>query len=334
MVKIKFKSKFMLAGLVIISLLLGGGAVLISKSQISQNPPEQVLSSQTSTQKSSGPILEIFSGEVKIKSQNQSGFMTAQNGQTVNIGEVIKTGVDGRAQILYPNHSVTRIDFNSQMTLEQFSDTPSQTKVQVNVGRIWSRVAKLFGKEDFSETKTDTLVASVRGTSYGLGILADGSNKISVSKSQVAVDCNANDFNALVQINNQLTTKCNNKLTAQAWGASEIDDEWFKWNADQDNQLDVRFGGSTYEDQATPTPKPTIKPTPKPTVKPTASPTQTPSPTATPTVAPTVSPTATPYTRPTIAPTPTVSPTPYYLYYNPPNFGPIFQPSPTPYIIY
>ena len=285
--------KRMLVVAVAVGVLLVGsvGALLASRSKNTEPKEDNVLSAEASPAPEPAlPVLEIFSGEVEVNSEK------AQNGQEIEIGSVIKTGKDGRAQLVYPNNSVTRIDFNSEMILEAFDDSPQKSSVVVTAGRIWARVAKLLGKDDVFETKSETLVASVRGTSYGHGILVDGSNKISVSRSQVHVDCNDNSFSADLPVNKKVTTKCVSQLSLQNWGGEEAGDEWFNWNLDQDKKLDERFGAGTYAD-ATLTPSPT----PKPTIKPTAKPTITPSPTPAPTrvIKPTPTPTKTPTPTPT-----------------------------------
>jgi hypothetical protein len=303
------KKKLLVGGLVAV-VFLGGLIYFRNKEKT------QVLSSQTSATNSPKtvekelPILEIFENTVEVNS------VKAQNGQKVEVGSKIKTDANGRAQLVYPNNSVTRIDKNSEMVLQDFEIIPSVTRVKIEKGRIWSRIAKLFGKDDSYETQTNTLVASVRGTSFGHGILDDGSNKISVSRSEVIVDCaNQEIVDVNVSANKKVTTKCSSKPSPLNWGGEEAGDEWFKWNLNQDKELDARFGESVYADQPTPTPKATIKPTPKPTIKPTPSPTL--KPTATPTITPTPlpTPTASPSPTPTATsrlnakPTPTSSPT-------------------------
>lgn len=313
-----------------ILILLSIGAIFASR-RTSEPKIEEVLSAEATPKPEEVlPVLEIFEGKVEINSEE------AINGQKVEVGSVITTGKDGRAQLVYPNNSVVRIDFSSEMTLEEFDDNPQKSSVLINAGRIWSRVAKLLGKDDVFETKTETLVASVRGTSFGHGVLADGSNKISVSRSQVHVDCNAADFSADVTVNKKVTTKCVNKLALANWGGEEASDEWFNWNLDQDKKLDERFGAGVYDDaQPTPsrTPKPTVKgttaPTPTSTVIPTAttSPTLSPTPTPTPTL--TSKPTSSPTTRPT--PTPTFKTLPPTIYQ--PGNPQIYLPTPTPPVI-
>jgi hypothetical protein len=285
------KKSFLIFGIIAVLLLIGGGVFMVSRNQVNKNNSKVLSESTTSTEDL--PVLEIFSDEVDIKKPNDADFSKAENNEKLPVGTIIKTNEKGRAQVLYPTNSVTRIDFNSQMIIEKFNKTPNITKVKVNKGRIWSRVAKLLGKDDSSTTETDTLVASVRGSSYGLGILADGSNKISVSKSKVHVDCVNNDIQSIdVLVNKKIITKCKSAIGEVNWDNTDFSDEWFTFNLNEDKKLNARFGSETYNDEPSPTPtsKPTIKPTAKPSPTPSPKSTNTPSPSGTPTPIPSPTP--------------------------------------------
>ena len=286
------KKRPLVIGILIALVLLSASAVVILSRN---NMTTQIVDAPANIEESKLPVLEIFNGEVEVKF-SEGEFVPGEDGQVVKVGSVVKTKGDSRAQIVYPNNSVTRLDQNSEATLTLFEKSPSKIKVTVESGRIWNRVAKLLGKEEVFESESETLIASVRGTSYGHGILLDGSNKITVNKSEVIIDCIPTDFVAEVVANKKVTTKCDKALSILNWGGDEANDEWFQWNIDQDKQLDERFGGETYGDQATPTPSPTIVPkkTASPTPVPTAASTQTPLPTQNPTLSPTPTPTPPP----------------------------------------
>jgi hypothetical protein len=327
------KKRIFVIGFVIL-ITLGGGVLMLSNRK--SNQESSVLSAQTqgttapTVALQAKPKLEIFTDGIQIKTPEASDYSKAENGQLVEVGSVLKTDKTGRAQILFPNNSVARIDFNSEITLTDFSISPQKANIKLFSGKVWNRVAKLFGKDDSFQTTTNTLVASVRGTSYGVGILLDGSNKVSVSKSKVHVDCNLNPYAIDVFTNKKITTKCTSNLKDLNWDTSDNNDEWFLFNKSEDAKLDARFGTDTYGDQSA-TPSATPKITPKPTIKPTALltpvPTVTPSPTTNPTPTPTLSstPSSTPLrTKPISTPTPT----PSLILYNP-NL-PLYMANPTP----
>lgn len=105
----------------------------------------------------------------------------------VEEGSTVMTGTTGRAELRYPNKSVTRLNFNTTIKVESLKDKPQESLLQLIQGSIWNRVVKLLGKETF-QTETDTMVATVRGTAYGMTVEPDGRNKVDVNEGVVAVN--------------------------------------------------------------------------------------------------------------------------------------------------
>ena len=93
------------------------------------------------------PKLEILSSGVFLESAKDTKWINATDGQEIVTGTVIKTNNEGRAQIVYPSGTVTRLDNNSQITLKEYVAFPQQVDILVEAGTIWSRVAKLLGEK-------------------------------------------------------------------------------------------------------------------------------------------------------------------------------------------
>ncbi|KKS77763.1 MAG: Hemolysin-type calcium-binding region [Candidatus Woesebacteria bacterium GW2011_GWB1_43_14] len=225
-------------------------------------------------------IIEIFEGSPEVKLPNKE-FKLAQNGIEIPAGTIVKTDDKSRAQILYVNKSVTRLDFNTEITLIDLDNDEFKAKVKLTNGGIWSRVAKLLGKESY-ETETDKLVATVRGTSYG-HIITEKGNKIITTKSEVEGECINLSQKATVPFDKKLVFDCtNNKTLFPSTILYSDKDEWYMFNLEKDEELNEKYGEGTYDDQkkvlgtstpkSTPTPTPTSTPTPAPSVTPTPTP--------------------------------------------------------------
>lgn len=262
------------------------------------NSPESTLEVQTPAQ--SGIKLEIFTPQVEIKLPNKEKFEQAVADANVPVGATVRTNDTGRAQLLYPNKSVTRLDHNSEIVVESFTPSPSQTKVSLKKGKIWSRVAKLFGQESF-QTESQNLVATVRGTSFGHNIMADGADTVMVTEGKVNGDCTKIEQGSDVATGQKASYPCaqGGPISQRNMTNLEKQDEWYIFNVNQDEKLNERFGIDTYtlpKKSPTPTPKPTPTPTPPPAGGPTSTPTpmSTPTPTPTPSLPPsdTVGPTS------------------------------------------
>jgi hypothetical protein len=277
------KAKIAIISLLIIAIGLFAVALLVFYSR-------QTTPSEQTTEEISTPTvkLEIFSSRVFVQLPDSDEWLEAEDGQDILVNSQIKTDEDGQGQLVYPNGTVTRLDNASLITLKEFNSSPFQVKVFLEAGRIWSRITKLLGQESY-QTESANLVASVRGTSYGHEILANGQDLVTVSKSQVSSRCLGDDQEIIIDKDNQATFNCQVEARPKPVKTplKEREKEWFKFNQDHDEKLEQRFGRQTYDDydQApSPSPNPTSTPTPSPTPTPTPTsiPTPTPSPTPTP----------------------------------------------------
>ncbi|MBI2103868.1 FecR domain-containing protein [Candidatus Woesebacteria bacterium] len=268
------RKKKIIAGFFVLATLIFVGVIFVIAIN-SQNQPTspQTQSIETSVDEATPlPVLKIFSFD----------------GVEVAVGTKIKTEKGGRAAIVYPNKSVTRIDENSLVTVEKLEENGSfSASILIEAGRVWSRVARLFGAESY-ETKTSTTVAAVRGTSFGHAI-EKGQDRIIATRRKVLGKCLNQTQESEINEGNKGVFTCikGRKALVQSLTAKEVLDKWIKFNVDQDALLD-RESATTFDDVPSPTPSPTPKPTlkPTPTPTPTVQGTSTTSSTTTPTPTP------------------------------------------------
>lgn len=286
-------------------------------------------------------VLKVFAGSVTVNGA------TGVDGQEVKVGDSVAAGKDGRGELRYPSGTVTRLDTGAKIVLEQFVASPQQIKVKLDEGRIWNRVTKLLGGEQY-QSESNKVVATVRGTSYGQGILADGTNAITALKGTVQSGCNNDSQNEEVTKNEKVEMNCKNGQKAKTTTLTDSEiagDEWLNFNKDQDKKLEDEIGADKFDDnkvlgvstEVTETPTPTLTPAPTPTLseplisctgpdgrslrvtkkvcddfnaswRPTATPT--PSQNTNNNPDPTATPTNMPTPTPTLTPTPTDVPTP------------------------
>lgn len=261
----------------VLTLVIGSG-LLFGARNIIKPDVKGVKTAATATPKPQVAILEIFSQPVGVKLPGQTKFSTAKEKMIIPQGTIIKTGDEGRAQIVFPGGTVTRIDHESMIRVKQFEPDPQNIFIEILEGRIWNRIKKLFGNESF-QSSGGTMIATVRGTSYGHGLLDGDYNRGSVLKGIVQLECFDKSNIATLSANMKGEVNCTMGSGFEEEDVSEIDksDEWVQFNADQDKKLDERFGKDTYEEDdevlgtsISSTPIPTIKHgyptyTPKPT---------------------------------------------------------------------
>src|SRR5919108_896618 len=136
-------------------------------------------------------------GTVEIQRAGQGAFDEAAEGQTLREGDVIRTGLDGRAEIEYFDGSITRLDYNTTFTIVALEDQAETGTTVIEAdqasGGTFSRVVELSGSDSRFETSTPTAVASVRGTDYFVLIDQDQTQIVGVIEGVVQVGGMAGD---------------------------------------------------------------------------------------------------------------------------------------------
>lgn len=280
--KLKDKPAINIVILIVIIVAAVAGVLFVRMGE--EPTPEEKQNTEVVESENQPVNLNIISEPVFVNDKEVSGFTE------ISIGKTIKTGEGGGADIVYPNGTTTKLDQNTEIVINKFSEEPFQAEVQVESGRIWSRITKLLGKESY-ETKSENLVASVRGTSYGHEILENGNDKLLVTEDDVFLECVLTDFVLEIQENYKADTNCATQPTAKQ--ILNVDrDEWYVLN---NRALGIV---SSVRPSLTLTSTPTLAPTTTATATSTSTPIITPTPTPVPLSISTVSVDCSPYTSP------------------------------------
>lgn len=136
--------------------------------------------------------LEVEQPPVSVQSGGEGSFVNADDGMTLREGDVVKTGAGGRATIHFFGLAETRLDEGTSLVVRDASQGSSapdalNVRLQVQAGRVWSRVLRLFDLDSEYAVETPGIVATVRGTAFSVGVEADGSTEIAVTDSAVGV---------------------------------------------------------------------------------------------------------------------------------------------------
>ena len=140
---------------------------------------------------STKPWIEVVSPKV-FELDKKSGLVKKEffTGDELSAGMVIKVDGSGFASIYFPDGSVARIDGGTEFILEESSFNADSGKMVVKInlllGRVWSKIISLATPDSVWEVKTFTAVATVRGTAFGMEY-ADGKSTVVGSENKVAV---------------------------------------------------------------------------------------------------------------------------------------------------
>ena len=133
---------------------------------------------------------------VEVISSNASFFdkdgvsRELHSGDEIAPGATIISDTKGRVVIHLPDGSVLRLDEDSKLTLDkaQFNSKNEGLIVEATLitGRVWSKVVALVTPESSWEVKTSNAVATVRGTSFGVGY-KDGKSRIVGKEDKIKI---------------------------------------------------------------------------------------------------------------------------------------------------
>ncbi len=125
-----------------------------------------------SIRKGEDPVMRlvILQGTVYVKSdggfeeQAKSGMMLKQN-------DVVRTEKNAEAAVTVSGRSDLRLSGETQITINKAvmeGTRGLKFEFDLSSGRVWSRVMKLLDYNNVYESQADNVVATVRGTAYGL----------------------------------------------------------------------------------------------------------------------------------------------------------------------
>jgi FecR-like protein len=135
--------------------------------------------------------LHFLQGTVDV-ARGEGPFGPGSDGQTLQAGDTVRTGADGRAEIEYFDGSLTRLDGATTFTLHELSSLPEVPNSKIveaeqGEGRTFERITEITDSESRFDVDTPTATASVRGTTYALTVHPDGTAELWVVDGSVTM---------------------------------------------------------------------------------------------------------------------------------------------------
>lgn len=121
----------------------------------------------------SGPVtvsVTPLSAEVSLGSvlRPEAWSMIASTSNAVD-GTKVKTSAAGRAIVAREADIISSLDNNTEITIN-LSPDKKQSQFAIVTGKIWSKVARALEQDEVFDVYTPTMVAAVRGTSFGVSL--------------------------------------------------------------------------------------------------------------------------------------------------------------------
>ena len=130
--------------------------------------------------------LTALSADVSVATEAApSAWQVVPTDAAVADGNKIRTSSEGRAVIALKSDIVASLDNNTEIQLRLSSDR-KENRIVLAIGSVWNKIGRALEQDEVYEVYTPTMVAAVRGTSFGVSVI-DGKEKIIVTDGIVAV---------------------------------------------------------------------------------------------------------------------------------------------------
>ncbi len=168
------------------SLLFGLGCR--PRPRIVQAPTKPTEQTQA-TESAPGVLAYAHTNGATADLTRDNAVIALQDGQALAEGDQIKVNA-GTLELVYPDAGVSQIESGSEIVLLAQSDEPREGEVSADIqliaGSIWTRFERLLGNTERFSVTSNGVVATVRGTAFGVSADTDGVD-VQVADHQVEV---------------------------------------------------------------------------------------------------------------------------------------------------
>ena len=141
--------------------------------------------------RASKAVITYLEGKVQVKKAGETQWSPARPNMILSESDQVKVLSQSRAELILDNQSVMRLSENTLLTIHKLEEeraTQKETaRMEVSLGKLWVRVAKLFNPASRYDVKTPTVIAGVQGTIYQVLVAGDKSTTIQVFQGAVNV---------------------------------------------------------------------------------------------------------------------------------------------------
>jgi hypothetical protein len=192
--------------------------------------------------------LEVVKPGVEWRRATEEQWTALTESVVILPGDRVRTSADGEARVLWGDRGYTRVDSASEIVIEETpldgTLTPGASiSVRVESGRVWSRMLKLLDLDSSMEVKTSDVVATVRGTTFG--IIKREESEVAVAESVVEVA--APDFSASTMVRDNQWGKFGQGAVMREMRDLRPDDTWAQGHMRKDKEDDVKVFGAMRE---------------------------------------------------------------------------------------
>ncbi len=182
--------------------------------------------------------LESFNGQVKILRDDD--FIVPEAGMEIFVNDRILTGYDGSAVIWYLDNSVSRLNHDTEVLVNQLKDSDEDdigtyVEVAVLAGTVWSRVFNLIENDASFVVVTDDVSTSAKRGAFNISV---DDEKLEIDVFNHTVDVKTFDGVSKVVSGNKVVVDTDSGKVESTGSLNEIEknDQWIAGNLESDKQ--------------------------------------------------------------------------------------------------
>ena len=131
-------------------------------------------------------------GVAEVQRGGKGDFARLVAGQTVAVGDVVRTGSNGNVEFLWADKTRWKLMPNSQLTVANATHNSARgnenSRFQLDEGKLFVRIVKPFRKGSSFEVQTPRAVAKATGTVFSVEAMPSGATCIETYAGQVQIE--------------------------------------------------------------------------------------------------------------------------------------------------
>ena len=135
---------------------------------------------------------EGVKGVVQVQRASKGEFFALGSGQTVAVGDVVRTGGDGQVEFSWPDQTRWKLTPNTQLTVANATINTARSsensQFRLDAGKLFVRIVKPIKEGSSFEIRTPTARARVIGTVFSVAALSGGATRIETFAGRVQLE--------------------------------------------------------------------------------------------------------------------------------------------------
>jgi LysM repeat protein len=220
-------------------------------------------------------VVTYVDGDAALQKDGETSAIPLAANTIVSPGDVLRTGKNGRVELIINRESVVRMRENSRLRIDSLRDAAAgstTTTIRCPGGGIWTKVRRFADKITRFQLIAPNAIAGVHGTVYQTDVSPDSSmvvkvydGEVSVKSSPSAASGNSQTAGAIAEVPGPSETSGPHEVSMEQWTRivrsmqrihigpdgkvgepeqfeREPEDSWEQWNEQRDRRIAALFG--------------------------------------------------------------------------------------------